>query len=1023
MAKKLIAAVALVAMLFTSVGVVYDRDVTAAALASVNSAANDEYLTLGDCNADGIVNAKDVVTLKLYLKGQASVNTLTADANQDGVIDSNDVKCISGFISNGTTELIENTRRITNMSPENGASVQLANSTMQSYYSEYSFPFSFEGYTQGVDAVYYPDGLTLSWEVSKTPDSYKLYISLNSDMSDSEVYTLTSASYTHKALMYGKEYYWRVDAIYGSEAVSSDVNTFTTEYGIRTLEIPNVSNTRDIGGYMTSNGKRVKQGMVYRGGALDEASNNTALTDEGLAFMRDVLGIVTDVDLRGNTESGASPLGSDVQVLSVSAPYYASGNGIDNASYQANMAHAVRVFANSYNYPIYAHCTLGRDRTGTLIFLINGLLGVSLEDLCMDYELSRLSVVGAGTDSATAAQCQANLNRLIDYLNSLGGQNLQENIEIYLKSIGITEAEIAEIRRNLLEDAPGDNNYILQVTTAYPTTSNMMSYVVVSNDVVSVIDGGMDMDAERLLQVLRQTTGKERPTVDHWLFTHPHWDHVGAFVELMDNYSSEITINNVYYNIFDESVYQYLVELNGEDSSEIQSHIMYNQFKSSITNSAVKNRVEVQVGSIINISDDVSVEVLFVPGPDNNGLLGASGSAVNNSSVIYMMTICEQKVLFLGDAGVAVGPLLLAAHNAGTINLDADIVQMAHHGQGGVGQDVYEVISPKACMWPSLEWVHELDSTREVRNWMDDLGVTMHYKQHDGDDKLTFPYDFMPDDTVWQVGNQERLAMSYVATSDGKLCVIDGGNEADAPALYKFLQNITGSESPAIDTWILTHPGKDHVGAFGAMMSDSGTYSLTVNKVYYSEVNSAWNEKYGSTSLWGSYAYDTMTSAMNTGLTNGTIGSTAVISKGQNISFGTASFEVLYTLKDCYSTITGSGYVSLQSRDAASILRLSFSGTDKDMLFMSDAYLNTATYLYNYSLSKVNDVFAVQMALHGQSVFTDLYGAMDPKVCFWPTYRDLWDTDNVQNTLAISTIVNEEHHKAFEGAYRYKFSK
>ncbi|MBR5388667.1 MAG: tyrosine-protein phosphatase, partial [Clostridia bacterium] len=40
------------------------------------------------------------------------------------------------------------------------------------------------------------------------------------------------------------------------------------------------------------------------------------------------------------------------------------------------------------NYPIYVHCNAGADRTGTVAFLINGLLGVSFEDLTRDFELT-----------------------------------------------------------------------------------------------------------------------------------------------------------------------------------------------------------------------------------------------------------------------------------------------------------------------------------------------------------------------------------------------------------------------------------------------------------------------------------------------------------------------------------------------------------------------------------------------------------------------------------------------------------
>jgi protein tyrosine/serine phosphatase len=37
---------------------------------------------------------------------------------------------------------------------------------------------------------------------------------------------------------------------------------------------------------------------------------------------------------------------------------------------------------------IYFHCAIGTDRTGTMAYFLEGLLGVSLEDKLEDYELS-----------------------------------------------------------------------------------------------------------------------------------------------------------------------------------------------------------------------------------------------------------------------------------------------------------------------------------------------------------------------------------------------------------------------------------------------------------------------------------------------------------------------------------------------------------------------------------------------------------------------------------------------------------
>ena len=44
---------------------------------------------------------------------------------------------------------------------------------------------------------------------------------------------------------------------------------------------------------------------------------------------------------------------------------------ITDEQYQNALAKEIRTFADETNYPIYFHCQIGRDRTGTLAMLIN----------------------------------------------------------------------------------------------------------------------------------------------------------------------------------------------------------------------------------------------------------------------------------------------------------------------------------------------------------------------------------------------------------------------------------------------------------------------------------------------------------------------------------------------------------------------------------------------------------------------------------------------------------------------------
>ena len=86
----------------------------------------------------------------------------------------------------------------------------------------------------------------------------------------------------------------------------------------------------------------------------------------------------------------------------------------------------------------------------------------------------------------------------------------------------------------------------------------------------------------------------------------------------------------------------------------------------------------------------------------------------------------------MGEDG---GKRLLA--DAGAEALKSDIVQMAHHGQNGVGEEVYQAINPSICLWPSPDWLWNNAGNRyrisETKGWMSRLNVQRHYCTKDGD--------------------------------------------------------------------------------------------------------------------------------------------------------------------------------------------------------------------------------------------------------------------------------------------------
>lgn len=314
-----------------------------------------------------------------------------------------------------------------------------------------------ENYNLNYTDCFAPTPLVISWTSSEEPLYYTFDIATNKDMKNAESYVVNTNSITLEYLFMGYKYYYKISAKFQDKLIKSRIFSFSTEYLPRTVFFDeNVSNTRDWGGYTTVDGKRIKQGIVYRGGELEN------ITENGKRRMLVDFGIKTDLDVRGDgaVAKTESPLGNSVNYIEIKGPYYVGryGSGIDlEGVYREGLVKAIKTFADADKFPIYVHCSLGRDRTGTLCFLIQALLGVSENDIFRDYELSSMARTGKdpnNPNSQPSYMVRFPFQTLYDYVkNFQEGKTLSENAEAFMKSIGISNAEIKSIKNNMLEKA------------------------------------------------------------------------------------------------------------------------------------------------------------------------------------------------------------------------------------------------------------------------------------------------------------------------------------------------------------------------------------------------------------------------------------------------------------------------------------------------------------------------------------------------------------------------------------------
>ncbi len=261
-------------------------------------------------------------------------------------------------------------------------------------------------------------------------------------------------------------------------------------------------------------------------------------------------------------------------------------------------------------------------------------------------------------------------------------------------------------------------------------TSAFMMSIVLKTDAGNavIIDGGRPED----LPLLRKIVGSS--PVKAWILTHPHFDHITGFADLMSRNAGSLMPEKVYYHF---PSLEFMEKTEPSDAWTLRSFLTVEQ-------NIEDRRVTVNDGDTFEV-DELKFTVLQAYEEDNPivpARPGDQNSTGNENSLIFRVDSPGKSLLILGDAGPLGGDRLMSRHWR---DLKCDIVQMAHHGHGGVGAEVYLAAQPKACLWCCADWLYNeepsyiserLWGTKMTRQWMDWIGVTEHYVTKDGTQKI-----------------------------------------------------------------------------------------------------------------------------------------------------------------------------------------------------------------------------------------------------------------------------------------------
>ena len=208
----------------------------------------------------------------------------------------------------------------------------------------------------------------------------------------------------------------------------------------------NVGNIRDIGGWSSKYGT-VKYNKIFRGARLN--GEGTTLSESQQLYFTDFLGIEDEIDLRNSEE---------VEGITSSAIPNASYVRLHTYAYRVNpydtiQAETVKTFftriANDLrnDKPVYVHCAAGADRTATLIYWLEAILGMSPDSIDRDYELSSYFArerYRCGSDLASWNTFMADDK----FYNN--GMTAEERAIRYLIYCGVSVNDINTIRNEML---------------------------------------------------------------------------------------------------------------------------------------------------------------------------------------------------------------------------------------------------------------------------------------------------------------------------------------------------------------------------------------------------------------------------------------------------------------------------------------------------------------------------------------------------------------------------------------------
>lgn len=241
---------------------------------------------------------------------------------------------------------------------------------------------------------------------------------------------------------------------------------------LRMIDAQSTFNIRDLGGWACDGGN-VKYGMLFRGGEIGT---------EDADLFHDLLGIRAELNLRWDDEVARdySLVGNDVDFKHISGPWYSIG---ENPNWPAEAHKQILDYVMDNiiaGNPVYFHCAAGADRTGTVAFFLEAILGMSQSDMDKEYELTSF-YTGISSDAYARRRNEDEWRSFMAQFNSYSGNTMRDRVVNWAETIGVSIDKINAFRAAIIDGTP----QVLPSVAGTATVTNALSGVSSDNTATS----------------------------------------------------------------------------------------------------------------------------------------------------------------------------------------------------------------------------------------------------------------------------------------------------------------------------------------------------------------------------------------------------------------------------------------------------------------------------------------------------------------------------------------------------------